>query len=216
LRGRSIQRSATIVAVRRKERKRPEWRERSREGIGGLLAGALEGVGDLADGEAVVVGVGDVDAAVQGDALAAHALEGDAVERRLRLGDVRDLVRHEPLGLVHQALLLLRLRVLARHGSALLFDSFLDRGVGGGGEPRQDGWEISVGGGKWWPRLYQAEQDPGHAHGGRPAAWAPRAGPRGIRTGRVGSLPSGYVRLCDIPRRCLMSREGWVRSFGVP
>ena len=43
----------------------------------------------------------------------------------------------------------------------------------------------------------------GRAHGGRPAAWAPRAGPRGIRIVRVGSLPSGYVKLCDIPRRCL-------------
>lgn len=85
-----------------------------------LLSGALEGVGDLADGEAVVVGVGDVDVAVEGDALAAHALEGDAVQRRLRLGDVRDLVRHELLGLVHQALLLLRLLVLARHGSFAL------------------------------------------------------------------------------------------------
>ena len=43
----------------------------------------------------------------------------------------------------------------------------------------------------------------GRAHGGCPAAWAPRAGPRGIRIVRVGSLPSGYVKLCDIPRRCL-------------
>jgi hypothetical protein len=67
------------------------------------LAGALEHVGELADGEAVVVGVGDVDVAVQGDALPAHALEGHAVQRRLRLGQVRDLLRHEVLGLAHQA-----------------------------------------------------------------------------------------------------------------
>jgi hypothetical protein len=90
-----------------------------------LLAGAPERVGHLADGEAVVVGVGHVHAAVQRDALPAQALERHAVQRRLGLGDVRDLLRDEPLRLVHQALLLVMLslaprRVLARHGSSLL------------------------------------------------------------------------------------------------
>jgi hypothetical protein len=68
-----------------------------------VLAGALEGVGDLADGDAVRVGVVDVDVALQLDALPADALEGDALQRRLGLGDLRHLLRHEPLGLVHQA-----------------------------------------------------------------------------------------------------------------
>lgn len=76
-----------------------------------LLAAALEGEGDVADGDAVGVGVGDVDVAVHGDGLAGHALEAHLVQRRLRLGHVRDLVRHEPLGLVQQA----------RHASSRLF-----------------------------------------------------------------------------------------------
>ena len=66
------------------------------------LVAALEGVGELADGDAVRVGVVDVEVAVERDALAADALEGDADQRRVGLGDVRDLLRHEPFRPVHQ------------------------------------------------------------------------------------------------------------------
>jgi hypothetical protein len=83
--------------------------------ITNVLAVALECVGDLADGYAVPVGVGDVDVTVQRDALTADALEGDALQRRLGLGDPRHLLRHEPLGLVHQA----------RHQPLLLIPSAL-------------------------------------------------------------------------------------------
>jgi hypothetical protein len=68
-----------------------------------VLAGALEGVGDLADGDAVRVGVANVDVAVQLDALAAYALEGDSIQRRLGLGNLRHLLHHEALGPVHEA-----------------------------------------------------------------------------------------------------------------
>lgn len=67
-----------------------EWR---------LPAGALEGVGELEDGDGEGVGVGDGDLAVEEDAVAAQALDGDAGEGGVRLGDVGDLVRHE----LHQA-----------------------------------------------------------------------------------------------------------------
>jgi hypothetical protein len=68
-----------------------------------VLAGALERVGDLADGDAVRVGVADVDVAMQLDALAADAPEGDVIQGSLGLGDLHHLLHHEALGLVHEA-----------------------------------------------------------------------------------------------------------------
>ncbi|RRT43847.1 hypothetical protein B296_00047351, partial [Ensete ventricosum] len=72
-------------------------------GGGSQPAGALEGVGDLADGEGVGVGVGDGDVAVEEGRVAAQALDGHAREGGFRLGNLRDLARHELLRPTHQA-----------------------------------------------------------------------------------------------------------------
>lgn len=68
----------------------------------GIPAGALEGVGDLADGDGMAVGVLDGDIGLVLDALTADVLQVDIVDGGLRLGDVGHLLRHEILRLVQQ------------------------------------------------------------------------------------------------------------------
>ncbi|KAB8080582.1 hypothetical protein EE612_001177, partial [Oryza sativa] len=67
-----------------------------------LPPGALQRVAHLADRDGVGVGVAHVHAPREGGAAAAHALERQLGQLRLRLLHPRHLVRHEPLRLVHQ------------------------------------------------------------------------------------------------------------------